>query len=258
MESGTTVDGVAWQKTGSSGNANVDIFLKSGQSIVADKHAMVYMDGDMQLKTEMGALKKALGRMFSGETAFLSYYSGTNPNKAQCITLGVPVPGDVMYIPLAAGEKWKLSRGSFLAGTNTVTVSGKLNLKGAVGVGQQEGMVLSLVTAEKGAGGVWVAAYGHIERHDLKEGESLLVDNENFLACPSNVDYNIAGVGGVKSMVFGGEGLAMKFQGPCTLYTQSKGIIALASFLRPYIDPGRNRNGSRGVGNAVSNAFNNQ
>lgn len=235
IERGTTGDGIRWEKAGASANANLNVYLKEGQRITADKYAMILMDGDMKLETEMGGVKKAFGRIFSGESAFLNYYSGTNASKEQRLTLGMPYPGDVMYIPLNAGEKWKLSQGSFLASTSNVSVSGKLNPRGALAVGQQEGAVLSTVEAKEAPGGVWVGAYGQIERFDLAASESILVDNEHFLACSSTVNYTISKVGGYKSVVFGGEGLAMKFVGPCTVYTQSKGLIEFVDAIAKYI-----------------------
>jgi uncharacterized protein (TIGR00266 family) len=233
-------NGVKWQKTGSPGNANVQLWLAKDQTIVADKYAMIFVDGAIQLKTEMGALKKAFGRMLSGETAFLSYYTGTDPAGLQRVSLGIPLPGDITCIPLEADRSWKVSQGCFVAGTSNVIVSGRLNLKGIISIGQQEGAVLQTVKAEGSPGSVWLASYGHIERHDLKAGQSLLVDNEHFLACPKEVDYTITKVGNVKSLLFGGEGFAMKFTGPCTLYTQSKGVIALANSIYPYLPKNNN------------------
>lgn len=240
MDSGV-VNGIKWKKIGSSGNANLDVWLAKDQTIVADKHAMIFMDGDMQLKTELGALKKALGRMFSGETAFLSYYTGTDPSREQRISLGIALPGDVMCIPLEADRSWKLSQGCFVAGTSNVVVSGRLNLKGAIGIGQQEGAFLQTVKAQGSPGAVWLASYGHIEKHTLQAGQSLLVDNEHFLACSKEVDYTISKVGNVKSLIFGGEGFAMKFSGPCVVYTQSKGVVALAKQLYPYMPKNNSR-----------------
>jgi uncharacterized protein (TIGR00266 family) len=242
---GTTPDGIKWEKAGAAANANLNIYLKQDQKIVADKHAMIFMDGDMKLETEMGGIKKAFGRMLSGETAFLSYYTGTNPTRDQRITLGMPYTGDIMHIQLTEGDKWTLSRGSFLAGTDSVAISGKLNLKGAISVGQQEGAVLSTVSSKSGPAGVWLGAYGQIEAHVLKDGESLLVDNEHFLACDSSITYTISKVGNVKSLVFGGEGFAMKFVGPCTVYTQSKGLIAFVDAIAKYIPQKRNSGGIR-------------
>lgn len=218
---------------GGSGNMHLDVFLAKDQTLIADKHAMLFMDGDIQFVTEMK--KGAIGRMLSGETAFMSKYTGTSDSKLQRLCLGVGMPGDIIKIDINVGESWKLSRGAFLAGTHDLLVTGKSNMIGLLGVGQDEGAVLSYVKAKTFPGTFWVASYGYIERHELKDGDTMLVDNEHFLACPGNVSYSIQRLGNMKSLLFGGEGFAMKFSGPCTIYTQSKGIRGLVKMIEPYI-----------------------
>ena len=240
LESGTSVDGIQWRKIGAPGNACLDIFLKHDQCIAADKHAMLFMDGDMKMSTELK--KGAIGRFFSGESMFMSKYTGTNASKAQRISLGTGMPGDIVAIQLSKDDSWKVSRGCYLAGSHDLLVTGKANLVGIVGVGQDEGAILSYVKAKNGPGTIWLAAYGHIEKHVLKEGETMLVDNEHFLACNGHVSYQLSKVGNMKSLVFGGEGFAMKFTGPCALYTQSKGVREFVKHIMPYI---QSQNGSK-------------
>lgn len=230
---GTAQGGMKYNINGSAGNMVLDVFLAKDQVLIADKHAMLFMDGDLKLETEMK--KGAIGRFLSGESGFLSKYTGTNSSKPQRICLGVGIPGDVIMIDVGVGESWKLSRGAFLAGTNDLLVTGKANMIGLVGIGQEEGAVLSYVKAKTVPGTFWAASYGHIEKHSLKENETMLVDNEHFLACQGTVSYTVNRVGNVKSMLFGGEGFAMKFEGPCTIYTQTKGVRGLAKIIEPYI-----------------------
>lgn len=237
LESGTTPDGIAWEKTGSAGNAGLNLYLAPGQTVVTDKHAMAFMDGGIQLRVEMGGIKRAFGRMFSGETAFMSYFTGTpsGSGKPQKLTLGSPMVGDIVMIPLEQDKKWKLSQGAFMAGTANCVITGKLNIKGFLGVGQQEGAVLSTVVTKDGPGAVWLNAYGTIQEHRLEAGQSLIVDNEHFLATASDKDYTLVKVGNAKALIFGGEGLAMRFDGPCTVYTQSKGLHGMAKELAPIV-----------------------
>ncbi|KAG2490435.1 hypothetical protein HYH03_011071 [Edaphochlamys debaryana] len=196
---------------------------------------MAYMDGALKMTTNMGAAGKALGRWFSGEDLFLNHYEGTGP--AQLLVLSMPYPGDIVKLDLAPGESWKTSRGALIAATpDTVDVSGSFNARGLLDFGQGEGAVLTKVTAPPNAAAtLWLASYGHIQRHVVPTGRSLLVDNESFLACPLDVGYTVDKVGGFKSLIFGGEGLVMRFQGPCILYTQSKGLQGLASALSQFL-----------------------
>ena len=220
---------------GADGNKSIAFNLREGEKIIADGNAMAYMDGSLKVETKMGGLGKAIGRALSGENMFLNNYTGTSSTRTQRIVLSVPYPGDIMSVRLNEGEVWKLSKGAFLAATDGVEVSGKLNLKGMLKLGSDDGVFLSKVTAKQDAT-VWVASYGHIEKHELPDSSySMLVDNENFLTSPEGVSYSISKVGGFKSLIFGGEGLAMRFTGPAVLYTQTKGIQGLANALAPYI-----------------------
>lgn len=231
-----TVDtNIKWELIGASGNYALSIRLQDGQTIIADGGAMAYMDGDIEMETNMGGLGKALGRMFSGEDLFLNHFHGKG--KDQQIVFSSPLPSDIIKLDVPEGRSWKLSRGSFLVGTENLEISGKLNIRGLVPFGQDEGLVLTKVTAKKdqGTACAWICSYGHITLHDVPSGKTLMVDNENFLACDVDTEYQLSKVGGVKSLIFGGEGLVMKFKGPCSVYTQSKGIQGLAGALIPYI-----------------------
>lgn len=229
-------DAIVWKKTGVAGNCLLKLYLKKDQQIVADKHAMVYADGALKFESNMGGLKKAFGRMFSGESAFMSYITGTGSasGSGQQLVLGTAVPGDILCINLAANEQWKLSQGAFLAGTKNIDLSGKLGFRG---IFQGEGLVLSTATAKDGPGTLWICGYGLIERQVVPAGQTLLVDNEHFMASDVALRYELTTVGDTKSLFFGGEGIAMKFTGPCTVYTQSHGLSAFAKDIAPYIKP---------------------
>ena len=209
--------------------------LQEGQKVIADGQAMAYMDGALKMETNMGGVGKAIGRMFSGENLFLNHYIGTGKN--QRIVFAAPYPSEIVKIDIEQGKSMKLSRGSFLVGTANMEISGKMNWRALLPVGQDEGLVLTKVTAKDGPGSAWIASYGQIETHNVPAGSTLLVDNENFLACDVDTSYELTKAGGFKSLVFGGEGFVMKFKGPCKLWTQSKGVGGLAMALAPYIPP---------------------
>lgn len=234
---------------GAVGNRALVLELSDGATVLADTHSMAYMDGAVDVKTNAGGIGKAIGRFMGGESLFLNTYTGTGGARSQRVVLSVPMPGDVIELKLSPGESLKASRGVFMAATpaSAVEVSGRLNAKGILSAGQQEGPVLTKITASTlSAARVWLASYGHIERHDVPQGEALLVDNENFVACHVDVNYEISKVGGIKSVILGGEGFAMKFSGPCTVYTQSKGLRSFAMLINQYAT------GKSSMGNLLS------
>lgn len=239
ISGGTTKNGIRWISKGTQGNVDLDIYLKNGEKIVADKHSLVLMDGSVKLETKSGNFFKGIGRMFSGETFFLNYFEGTNPSKPSRLTLGSGFPGDIIYIPIKEGEKWRLSKGVFLAGTENIVVSSSTKIKSAMGsIFGGEGLILSEVSCYKGDGGFWISAYGHIEKHTIKANETLLVNNYFFLASLDDVNINLKKIGSIKSIISGGEGVAMEFKGPCEIYTQSKSIQGLAKNVGKYIYKG--------------------
>ncbi|PNH01596.1 hypothetical protein TSOC_012502, partial [Tetrabaena socialis] len=222
---------------GSAGNKSLALMLSKDASVIADGHAMAYMDALLAIQTDLGGVGKALGRWFGGEDLFLNKYTGTGATQ-QRIVLSMPFPGDIIDVKLSAGKGLKVSRNAFLAASPaSVDITGKMNWRALIPVGQDEGLVLTKVSAPPESDAVvWLASYGHIEKHTLKtKEERMLVDNENFLACDVDVGYTIASVGGLKSLVFGGESFAMEFVGPCELYTQTKGLKSFAATLQSFM-----------------------
>ena len=163
-------------------------------------------------------------------------YTGTSVSVWQAVALSPTLPGDVVSFDLAAGQALKLSRGAFLVGSPGVRVTGAFNWRGLLGVGQQEGAFLSKVQAPDDAPAHVVASgFGIVERHDVPEGASFIVNNERFFACDAGVQYELSSIGGVKSFLFGGEGFVMKFRGPCVVWTQSRGPAQFAAALGEYL-----------------------
>lgn len=268
------VDGIRWDKTGTIGNTCLNVYLQHGQCIVCDGGNMLFMNADIDLKTNMtskpnagkkkpgffNSFKKGVARSLANESFFQNFYTRTNIYKEQRISFGLSVPGEFMLLNIQPGDEngWKLNHGAFVAGTTNVIVSGKLNWRALIGVGQDNSAFATTLRTTDRPGSAWIATYGSIERHDIPLGESLLVNNEHFLACPYNQHYEISKVGKkFKSLFFSGEGFGMLFKGPCTLYTQTKGIIRLARELSEYM-PSRCSGGSSvgfGIGEIAEEMF---
>merc|ERR1712080_568702 len=88
-----------------------------------------------------------------------------------------------------------------------------------------EGLFLTKVTLESGEedGIFFAGGYGGINRHDIKAGTTLLIDNGMFFATGHQQKIYVGFTeGGVKSACFSGEGLVMKIRGPCIVFTQNR------------------------------------
>jgi len=218
--------------------AVVEFELKPDQIIVSNGGSMNYMRegvdrGELSDSGE-GGFWSGIGRMFSGQSAFLVQYRGLDkPNRF--VTFSSTIPGSVMHLTLQPGQEIMINRGSFIACSPNVNISGKLNWRGFLGIGQQEGGVLPKLTCTGDqAGHVWLGAFGHFQKHELKKNQSLLVDNGLFLAsiASENKDdpiYTLENLGkNIVSTAFGNEGIGMKFIGPRVVYTQSHDLSNFA------------------------------
>lgn len=182
-----------------------------------------------------GMVKRALG----GQSFFLVSYKGLDTPTAASrrVTFSSPVPGDILRLDMTPGARVVVSRESYMAGSPSVNVSGKLNWRGMFEIGQDEGLVLPELKCDGVPGSAWLGAYGAFQRHDLQAGNTLLVDNGLFLACvrPAGSTgklYSVVKLGkSFISSLLGGEGLGMKFEGPAIVYTQSHNLNDLAGMI---------------------------
>lgn len=94
----------------------------------------------------------------------------------------------------------------------------------------------------EGDGLAFVHAGGTVVERHLAAGESLHVDTGCVVAFEVTVDFDIQTVGGVKSMLFGGEGVFFAhLRGPGRVWLQSLPFSRLAGRMLQAALPGRRR-----------------
>jgi len=198
--------------------ANVDIDLASGQRVVADGKTLLWMDGTMQMETDChGGCINACGRSCAGESCCMNTYWGGSK-----IGFGFTLPGDMMSFGVTPGNGWILSQGAFIAGSKHLQVKGKFT--GCCTAAAGEGWFMTHVTVDesKQNGMFFAGGYGSIVRHDVAPGQVLFVDNGLFFAAHEKTRIQIGLIGGCRATCCSGEGLVMKFWGPCCIFTQSR------------------------------------
>lgn len=216
--------------------AEAVVTLKPGQSILLEGGAMQYMLGPVEHKgIKMQGLKSTFMRSLAGESALMNKYF-VPPAPANSlpgtIAFATAYPGDIVAVPLAANEPWYVMNGGFLGSTPNVRISGSLKVMSAINPFSQKDAVPTTMTCEGASGTVFLASYGSHRMHVLKEGEVLKVDSGLFLACKADVKYETVKMG--KSLIssfLGGEGLGLMFQGPATVYTQSRNFSDLVAII---------------------------
>jgi len=204
-----------------------------GQQVKAEGGAMVYMSGHISMETKSaGGLMKGLQRKFSGESMFQNFFTLPDGSPPGMVAFAHGAPGDIVHLHLNQGEEWTLSRDAYICGTPSIEVTSKLGgFKSILG---GEGLVLTKLYAEA-EGDVWIGGYGFVERHDLKDGEELVVDNGVMMAFQSQINHTVSKVGGRKSFMLGGEGIVIRYRGPGVVYTQNREIELLAALLIPHL-----------------------
>ncbi len=202
------------------------VFLEPGESVTAQAGALLLVKGSVDVKTHTGGFLKAFLRAaLGGESLFLNTYRARERSE---LWFAPEVPGDITYIELG-GEPWVLQDSSYLAHWGEVSIS--VAWRGFRGFLAQGEFVW--LKAE-GRGGIWVNSFGAIEKIEVKPGERIVIDNLHFVAMPATTRYRIRKFGGLKTFVFGGEGLVVEVEGPASIYVQTRTLPPFAYAIRRY------------------------
>lgn len=204
----------------------LDVRMSAGEKITAESGAMVYMKGDMEVKTrtrEGGLFKKIKVTALGGESFFVNDYIA----RGDC-TIGLTGPplGDITQIPIRPGSGYIVQSGSYIASTEGVILDTQWQgfTKGVFG---SEFFMLKAT----GQGDLFLNAYGGIIHKELVPGEKMTLDNYHLVALSDHATYRVIKVGGMKTTILGGEGLATEIVGPGSLYFQTKNIRELIDLL---------------------------
>lgn len=204
--------------------AKARVELAPGESVKAESGAMLAMEGDVDIKTASGGIMKGLKRTFMGGESFFqnTFTAGTGGGAVHfCPNL----PGDLWHTKLE-GRTLVVQDGSYLFSSPEITVDTKW--AGAKGFFSGEGFVMLKVS---GHGDLVLSSYGAIDQHNLEPGQRFVVDTGHIVAFTDGLQHKIRAVGGIKSTILSGEGLVSEFQGPGTIWTQSRSTQSFISWL---------------------------
>ena len=215
----------------------VKIELDPGEALVAEAGAMMYMEDDIALETIfgdgsqqqggiMGALLGAGKRLLTGESLFMTVFQNQGRVKRKA-AFAAPYPGKIVAIKLSElGGELLAQKDSFLVAARGVSIGIAFTKRFGAGLFGGEGFILEKL---QGDGLAFVHAGGTLEERTLAAGETLRVDTGCIVAMQNTVDYDIQMVGGVKTALFGGEGLFFAtLRGPGRVWLQSLPFSRLA------------------------------
>ncbi len=217
----------------------VEIELDPQESVIAEAGAMMYMDSAIQMETIFGdgsdksnaegLMGKFLGagkRLITGESLFMTIFTNYGTIK-QKVSFASPYPGKIIPMDLKLyNQELICQKDSFLCAAKGVSVGIAFNKKIGVGLFGGEGFIMQKL---EGDGLAFVHAGGTIVRKELRPGEMLRVDTGCLVAMTRTVRYDIQLARGIKSAIFGGEGLFLAtLNGPGTVWLQSLPFSRLA------------------------------
>ncbi len=217
----------------------VEVELDPGESAVAEAGAMMYKDSQVQMETIFGDgakgstgggfMDKLLGagkRLLTGESLFMTVFTHTGHGKAH-VAFAAPYPGNIIPVSLAnTGKRLICQKDSFLCAAKGVSIGIHLQQKIMTGLFGGEGFIMQKL---EGDGMVFMHAGGTVVERQLEYGELLHVDTGCVVAFEQTVDFDIQQAGGIKTMLFGGEGFFFAtMQGPGKIWLQSLPFSRLA------------------------------
>jgi uncharacterized protein (TIGR00266 family) len=224
--------------------------LKPGQEIFAEAGKMLYKTANVQWESRMtgdslgSKLLGALKRKLMGESLFWTYFRTDSPGE---VGFAGSYPGRIQPFELAAGQSVIVQRDSFLCAQHSVNVNIEFVKRIGAGFFGGEGFILQRLT---GPGTALIHGGGDFVEFDLKPGEILQVDTGCVVGFDASVAYDVQLAGGIKAMIFGGEGLFLAtLTGPGRVIVQSLTLEKL----RRELTPSRTGGDERGALGAITN-----
>jgi len=216
------------------GNLPVVIcYPEAGQTLCTESGAMSWMSPNMKMDTNSGGgIKKALGRMFSGESIFMNEY--TAQGGTGMIAFASSFPGSIIPYQVSEGNGIVVQKRGFLAMEKGLDLSVFFQKKLGRGFFGGEGFIMQRIT---GYGMVFLEIDGYCKEYNLGVGESIIVDTGYLAAMSDTCTMDIQPIQGAKNIFFGGEGLFhTRITGPGKVYIQSMPVINTAQALSPYLN----------------------
>ncbi len=210
------------------------IQLKPGQEIFAEAGKMVYKTANVRWETRMSGgtigdkILGALRRTVMGESLFLTYFHCDGEGE---VGFAGNYPGKITVFDLEPGRSVLAQRDAFILAETTVQLNVALVKKLGAGFFGGEGFILEKLT---GPGKVFIHGGGDFVEFSLNMGEVLQVNTGCIVAFDESVAYDIEMVGGIKTAIFGGEGLFLAtLTGPGRVIVQSMTLEKLRRELAP-------------------------
>ena len=215
----------------------VEVELDPGESAISEAGAMMYKDASVDMTTvfgngsgkEAGFFDKLAGagkRLVTGESLFTTVFTHMGDGKAR-VAFGAPYPGTILPVKLSEVDgRLICQKDSFLAAAKGVSIGIQFQKRILTGLFGGEGFIMQSL---EGDGWAFLHCGGSMVERSLAAGEVLHVDTGCLAALTGTVTYDVQRAGGVKTMMFGGEGMFLAtLNGPGRVWLQSLPFSRLA------------------------------
>ncbi|GAB3034915.1 TIGR00266 family protein [Spirosoma pulveris] len=220
----------------------VEIELDPNETVIAEAGSMLYMEDGITFETKMGdgsqpdqgflgKLLQAGSRMVMGESLFMTHFTNRGVGKRK-VAFSAPYPGTIMPINMANvyGNTLIVQKDAFLCAALGTRLSIHFNQRLGAGFFGGEGFILEKVQSD---GMAFIHAGGVVVERTLNN-ETLRVDTGCVVGFEPSIAFDVQRAGGLRSMVFGGEGLFLAtLRGSGKVWIQSMPISKLVQRLSP-------------------------
>jgi len=203
------------------------IALDPGEIVQAEAGSMMFMENGIEMKSEMqGGLMGGIKRKLGGESLFITTFLNNGTDKKH-VTFAAPYPGKIIPMNLAEMGTMLCQRDAYLCSAYGIEISVAFTKRLGAGFFGGEGFILQKLS---GNGYSFIHAGGTVIKHELGPDESLKVDTGCLVAFQDSVIYDIQTVSGIKTALFGGEGLFLAhLNGPGRVYLQTLPFSRMAN-----------------------------
>ena len=209
----------------------VIIQFESGETILSEVGGRTWSRGPVVTETKAeGGVGKSIGRMFAGESLFMSRYTAQGPAE---IAFSSSFPGKIIARELLVGQSIVCQKRAFLCATYGVELAVHFQKKLGAGLFGGEGFIMQRIT---GPGIVFLEVDGYCQEYDLVQGEQLTCDTGVLAIMDATCTMDVQMVKGAKNMLLGGEGLFdTVITGPGKVHLQTMTIPKLAKQMVPFL-----------------------
>jgi uncharacterized protein (TIGR00266 family) len=207
--------------------------LDPNETITAESGAMTYMDPNIDVHTRKRekSLLGSIGLKLLGRQSFwVNDYKAEQ--KTGEVAFGSAPVGDIETLEVKPNRGYIIQKAAYIASTENVDLDVKWEgfSKGLFG----QGLFMLKVT---GDGTLFINTFGAIDKHTLKPGQTMVVDNFHLVAFSDTCNYKVTKFGGLKETLVGGEGLVTRITGPGDIFIQTKNLREFVEWLWTLIGP---------------------